>query len=97
MQDVGRYLLFSGAQADGLPAQLHALRLGVAACAEATREPANGQLWQGLIAEHSQLLAKANLSNQAAEARCGELNSTAPSSPTTAAHQSYIVASLPRG
>jgi hypothetical protein len=69
MQDVGRYLLFSGAQADGLPAQLHALRLGVAACAEAIREPGNGQLWQGLLAEHSKLLAKANLSDQAVEAR----------------------------
>ncbi|WIA20132.1 hypothetical protein OEZ85_005982 [Tetradesmus obliquus] len=69
MQDVGRYLLFSGAQADGLPAQLHALRLGVAARAEATRDASNGQLWQGLIAEHSKLLAKANLSDQATDAR----------------------------
>ncbi|KAF6255419.1 fidgetin-like protein 1-like protein [Scenedesmus sp. NREL 46B-D3] len=69
MQDVGRYLLFSGAQADGLPAQLHALRLGVAACAEASEDNDKGQLWQGLIAEHSKLLAKANLTEQAAEAR----------------------------
>jgi hypothetical protein len=47
-----------------------------------------------LIAEHSQLLAKANLSDQAAEARCGKRNSAVSSPPTTAAHQSYIVEAL---
>lgn len=72
MQDVCRFLLFNSGlqQGNSLEAQRAALSLGVAACAEATKDPPNRGIWEGLIAEHSKLLAKANLSQQAADARC---------------------------
>ncbi len=87
MQDVCRYLLFSSLQGDGLTAQLHALRLSVAAAADAARDDEQAiNPWNCMRGESSRLLARASATPGVAEARCDQERTAAPPQTSARSH-----------